>query len=95
MKQIAAYLDRSFALNNFQDGYLDEYEEFEVKGDSGPFLQRPKSYRDRINKRRFRIFYIPLVLKYLSVKILYLAISIGLLVLIYFKVNKLRHIIKS
>lgn len=77
MKTIASYLDRSFALNNFQDGYLDEYDEFDVKGDKGPFLQRPKSYRDRINKRRFRIFYTPLILKYLCIKLLYLTLSIG------------------
>lgn len=78
MKSLAAYMDRSFALSNFQDGYLDEVEEFGVKGDSrDACLQRPKTYRDRINKRRFRFFYVPLVLKYLLIKLLYLLLSIG------------------
>jgi hypothetical protein len=61
------YLDKCFSLNNFHDGFLDDFDDL-ISG------KVPKKYRDRKHKR-IQI-YIPLMIKYLFVKFLYLFVNI-------------------
>lgn len=78
---VADYLDRCFSLNNFNDGYLDEHDDFSTnlikKPDGKSTNKEPKSYFDRIKKRKVRFFYVPLFIKYLFIKLIYLAISLS------------------
>lgn len=58
------YLDRCFSVNNFNDEYSDD----DLNN------KHPKLYHDR---RRYKIFFhMPLVFKYLFVKVVYLLVSI-------------------
>ena len=68
------YLDKCFSLNNFHDGFLDEYDDF-VSG-KVTNNREPKKYRDRRHKR-IQI-YIPLMIKYIFIKILYLSINVSI-----------------
>lgn len=82
--KIGDYLDQCFSLNNFQDGYLDEYDDFFKSSVDGPksSFHSPKTYKNRINKKKLKFVYFSLMLKYLLIKFLYLAISLAVFPLV-------------
>ena len=71
IKLASEYLDKCFSVNNFNDGLNDD------EGQDTNMLsnKQPKSYYDRRNKRT-KMFYCPLVLKYVFVKLCYLLVSV-------------------
>lgn len=72
----ASYLDRCFSLNNFNDACIDELEDFSHFFQNEKFENRqPKTYSDRLRKRKVKCFYVPLLLKYVLVKLVYCLIS--------------------
>lgn len=87
---VSDYLDRCFSLNNFNDGYLDEHDDFsnnlinsDIKSNNPKSINKdPKTYKDRVKKRKISFFHVPLIMKYLFIKLVYLAISIGIFYLI-------------
>lgn len=84
IKVSSEYLDQCFSLNNFNDGYVDEYEDsHDEKSNKN---KQPKKYRDR-RSRRIQL-HIPLVVKYIFIKLLYLFISI----LLFFITGEMLHL---
>ncbi|CAF0710219.1 unnamed protein product [Brachionus calyciflorus] len=80
---IADYLDRCFSLNNFNDSYLDEQEDFTKYLQNDEFKNRePKTYQDRLKNRKFKFFHVPLIFKYLFIKLIYVILSLGVFYLI-------------
>lgn len=74
--QCASYLDRCFSLNNFNDACVDELEDFSNFFQNEKFENRePKSYSDRLKRRRVKCFHLPLLLKYVFIKFIYSFIS--------------------
>jgi hypothetical protein len=77
IKMSSQYLDRCFSVNNFNDGFPSEEcidAQFVLS------IKHPKGYRDRRN-RRTHMVYCPLIVKYLFVKLCYLAVSVGVFVM--------------
>lgn len=83
IKLCASYLDRCFSLNNFNDSCLDELEDFSKYFQNERFENRePRSYADRMKKKKVKLFHVPLIYKYLLVKIFYTSVSIGIFFII-------------
>ena len=61
---------------------MDEYNDFAKNEEEAVSLKTPKTYKDRINKKKLKFFYISLAFKYFFIKVCYLAISIGVFPLI-------------
>jgi hypothetical protein len=81
---VAEYLDRCFSLNNYTGvahaGFTQNTDDIEYKS-----ARLPKSFRDRskpFDKSRPKVkIYMPLVARYMFMKLLYLAVSISVFVL--------------
>jgi hypothetical protein len=75
--QAAEYMDKCFTLNNYKDLCGDESSdnEFSTQNANGKV---PKRYSDRRKSygRFLNCLYFPLVLKYLSIKVLYLIVNL-------------------
>lgn len=77
----ATYLDRCFSLNNFHD-CIDDFDDAENCSNHNKLLfKNPKKRMHRIKAKKFAM---PLIFKYLFVKCMYLAISIGIFAIIDF-----------
>ena len=73
IKISSEYLDKCLSVNNFTDGIPDNESQKTISYFAN---KQPKNYCDRRNKKT-KLLYLPLVYKYLFVKLCYLAISIG------------------
>ncbi|RNA23122.1 Tetratricopeptide repeat 28 [Brachionus plicatilis] len=83
IKLCASYLDRCFSLNNFNDSCLGELEDFSKYFQNERFENRePRTYADRLKKRKVKFFHVPLLLKYVLVKLVYTVISVSIFFLI-------------
>ncbi len=82
---VAEYLDKCFTLNNYigiaHAGFVQSSDDIEYKSGA----RQPKSFRDRskpFDKSRPKIkIYLPLIVRYMFIKFLYLGVSVGVLFL--------------
>jgi hypothetical protein len=74
VKSVSDYLDKCFSVNNFANSYLDENNN-QLKSTFYKHKTEPRKYKDRHSKQT-NVFYIPLMFKYLFIKVMYLLLSI-------------------
>ena len=81
-----AYLDKCFSINNYHDGFNDDLNDEEPESDTYPCKKLIN--KEPIKKLSYtKRGYVPLVLSYLLIKLLYLAISIGIFGLVDLALN--------
>ena len=77
IEAVSTYLDKSFSLNNFHDGFEDYFEDdIENMSNRKKLLNKePKTTLYRIRARRC---FVPMIFNYLLIKLMYLAVSVGI-----------------